>query len=251
MTTQEVMLNLNDYITFSGALPIKLNDKELENIIKNAADYFYTNWRYALEPAVLFLTPPMFLTDEFRKFRQIRLADSFGNSCIRYVEDVYLANYNTLYAFGGAGNIPNMVIGSEIMLAPFTSNTFEYVASLYSYYDMAKNFMLETCRTKFNPNNKCLSFEGNIPISNGCFAVVDKEIGLDALYADNMFMRYIRAKAVVRLGALMSFVTKFPMPGGITIDYSQILAESNKEIEQVMKDMEGQNIHNYINFTQR
>lgn len=245
MTTQEIMLDLNDYVTFSGALPCKLNDKELNHIISNAADYFYTNYRYALEQAILVLPAAWFMTDDFHRTRQVKLSDLKGNSCIKYVGAILDCNQPLATKMSSYDMGLGKLVGAEMMIAPFFGNSMEYVASIYTYIDSIGKLTLEQFNASWNHNTKTLSFMGHIPYYD-VYLDVTKEIPISRLYTDNLFKRYVRALAVIRMGQQFSFVQKFPMPGGIQLDYSTILSESKEDMKLVEESLREYNTPNFM-----
>ena len=66
MVEQELIKDINDELTFSGALPFSLSDKEIGRILKIAREFFYDNWRHAVEPKYLVLPLDLFKSDLFK-----------------------------------------------------------------------------------------------------------------------------------------------------------------------------------------
>ena len=82
MTENELIEDINNEITFSGALPYSLPPKEIKRIIANDTKYFWDNWRHAVESRYLLLPRELFSNPTFKKFRQIQLPD-----CVQFVVD--------------------------------------------------------------------------------------------------------------------------------------------------------------------
>ena len=49
MSEAELIADINNEITFSGALPYSLPEKELKRILTNDSRFFWDNWRHAVE----------------------------------------------------------------------------------------------------------------------------------------------------------------------------------------------------------
>jgi hypothetical protein len=139
-TTEEALIQeVKDDISHSCALPYALNDQEIKRIIKRAKAYFYDNYQYAVEDKIFVLPSEMFVTPQFRATRQIQLPD-----CVIGVWDVR--------EVGGAGLVGTpdkdfgdaKLLGSELMLSPFIGDNLVYRTVLYSFFDLAKAFLLET-----------------------------------------------------------------------------------------------------------
>jgi len=81
MTEIELIQDINDEITFSGALPYALPEKEIKRIIANDAKYFWDNWKHAVESRYLLLPQEVFTNPTFTKFRQIQLPDCVQLCC--------------------------------------------------------------------------------------------------------------------------------------------------------------------------
>ena len=71
MTERELIEDINNEITFSGALPYSLPEKEIKRIILNDSRYFWDNWRHAVESRYMLLTPEIFNNPTFKKLRQL------------------------------------------------------------------------------------------------------------------------------------------------------------------------------------
>lgn len=243
MTRKELILDIIAEITFSNALPGKINDQEAERIIKKATTFFYNNTRDAKEPVKLYIERGNFQAASFQTQHRIILPD-----CIYAIDEVRDLNMPLSQSLVKGAIGLTGVIGAEMWLAPFLGNGLSSVASMYNFYDQANQFTKTSYFTNYNYNTKCLTFEGSVPhgdiVCHGFKVIPDHK-----LYDDPMFQRYVRALAKVENSQLLSVVKSFPLPGGIKLDYSDIKSTSDEEFKSVKEDIEANNIPSFIHMT--
>lgn len=237
MTKADLIQDAKDESTFSGALPYSLPDKEILRIVNNAIKYFYDNWRHALEPAYVLLPVDYFKSDFFKKAnRTVTLPD-----CVRFVHEVQETN-------GGGSFLGTVdpdfgdqkIIGADIFLTPFVGEQLMYRTVMMSFLDLAKAFTLDTIAFSYNKNTHKISFLGHTPRKN-VVVKVQKVIEEGDLVNDEMFQRYVRAKVKTRLSEQLTAFT-FTLPGGVTINYTQIQQIAQDEWNKVLEDMHGEDI---------
>ena len=69
---------------------------------------------------------------------------------------------------------------------------------------------------------------------------VAKKIPAEDLYEDELFQRYVRAKAKIRLGDLLTSFD-FNLPGGVKPNYTSLVTKAEAELTAVMEMMKGEN----------
>ena len=83
MTLDELVLDIQNELTFAKALPYSIPEQEINRIITNAERYFYDNWRHAVEARYLLVPHGVFTNKLFSKDRTIQLPD-----CVAFVHEV-------------------------------------------------------------------------------------------------------------------------------------------------------------------
>ena len=84
MTQAELILDIQNELTFAKALPYSIPEQEIVRIITIAERYFYDNWRHAIEPRYLLLPLAIFSNPLFRKERTIKKVNIQKNLLLFY-----------------------------------------------------------------------------------------------------------------------------------------------------------------------
>jgi hypothetical protein len=234
MTQSELILDIQNELTFAKALPYSIPEQEIARIITIAERYFYDNWRHAIEPRYLLLPLAIFSNPLFRKERTIQMPD-----CVQFVHQVKEAKGGSVFGTIDKDFADNKFIGSEIFLTPFIGESLMYRTILFSFLDIAKNFTIDTLAYDYNKNTHKLTIMGRNP-STPVVVQVAKKIPAEDLYEDELFQRYVRAKAKIRLGDLLT-AFDFNLPGGVKPNYTSLVTKAEAELTAVMEMMKGEN----------
>ena len=244
MTEQELITDINDEITFSGALPYGLPEKEIKRIIENDSRYFWDNWRHAVESRYLLLPLALFKNETFKKLRQIQLPD-----CVQFVVDFKEARGGSIFGTMDRDFADQKFIGSEIFLTPFIGESIMYRTVMFSFLDLTKAMMLDTIAYDYNKNSKLLGVIGRTPATNAVVRVF-KKLDQDKLFEDEMFQRYVRSHAKVRLAHMLQ-TFDYSLPGGVKVNYQNIVTTAEKEMEEVKAMMKGENTPDWMFLTRQ
>ena len=76
---------------------------------------------------------------------------------------------------------------------------------------------------------------------------IAKKIDAEDLYSDELFQRYIRAKAKLRLGDLLT-TFDYNLPGGIKPNYTNLVTKAENEFNQVVDMMKNENTPDFLFF---
>lgn len=241
MTQADLLTDIQNELTFAKALPYALPEQEIIRIITIAERYFYDNWRHAVEPRYLLLPKDVFRNELFKKDRTIRLPD-----CVQFVHQVREAKGGSMFGTMDQDFADNKFIGSEIFLTPFIGESIMYRTVLFSFLDLTKAFTIDTLAYDYNKNTKKLAILGRTPTAPAVLQVM-KKIESEELYEDELFQRYVRAKAKIRLGDLLTSFD-FNLPGGVKVNYTTFVTKAEAELAAIMEMMKGENSADWMYF---
>lgn len=240
MTRAELIADIKEELTFSRALPYVIPDREIERIITIAERYFYDNWKHAVEPRYLALPMSLFQHERFKRERAIRLPD-----CVQFVHQMREPRGASIFGSIDRDFSENKFVGSEIFLTPFIGESIMYRTILFSFLDLTKGFVLDTFAYDYNRNTHDLTVIGRNPIANGAVLEVARKIDKEDLYNDELFQRYVRAKAKLRLGELLTSFD-YNLPGGVKVNYNNLVTRAEAELTQVIEMMKGENTSDWM-----
>jgi hypothetical protein len=242
MTQDELVKDIQQEISFSNSHPVWLPEREIRRQINIAAEFFYDNWRHAIEPRYLVLPKQIFKDETFKKYRQIKLPD-----CIRFVYQLEEIRGGNLFGTIDKDFTRQKFIGSEIFLTPFMGESLMYRSIAFSFLDLTEGFILSTVAYDYNKNSNLLTITGRDPGLN-VIAKCSKTIEPEYLYEDELFQRYARAKCKYRTGRLMK-IYDFKLPGGIELNESVLINEAKEEIQEIKDQIWGENTPDFMIFS--
>ena len=242
MTLDELVLDIQNELTFAKALPYSIPEQEINRIITNAERYFYDNWRHAVEARYLLVPHGVFTNKLFSKDRTIQLPD-----CVAFVHEVKEAKgTSSMFGTVDVDFADNKFVGSEVFLTPFIGESIMYRTVIFSFLDLVKGFTIDTLAFDYNKNTKKLSILGRTPRTDVVLQIA-KRIPAEDLYEDELFQRYVRAKAKLRLGDLLT-TFDYNLPGGIKPNYTNLVTKAENEFNQVVEMMKNENTPDFLFF---
>jgi hypothetical protein len=253
MTEAELIQEIKDDLSATCALPYNLNDQEIIRIINRAKAWMYDNYQYAVEKRFFVLSAVLFTSPEFLKTRQIRLPEK-----IVTVFDVREANNPGVSGNPDRDFGSSKLLGSELLLSPFMGDNLVYRTVMYSYFDLAKAYLLETFAFSWNKNTKKLTILGRNPagspnnvgtgpnglvksVAVSCFVAIEDH----ELFDDELFSRYCRAKAKQQLARVIS-AFNYNLPGGVQVNSSDLKQMGDEELREVMEQIRGEDSNFYF-----
>lgn len=234
MTRQELISDIIDEVTFSGSLPYQLPNKEIERVIKNAENFFYDNWQYALDKAYLQIPVEVFSATQFKQSRTITLPD-----CVQFVHRAVEPTGASVFATMDRDFGENKFVGSAMYLTPFVGESLMYRTVMFSFLDLTRAFLLDTIAYDYNKNTKQITVLGRTP-KRGAVLEVAKKIDPSDLYEDEMFQRYTRAKSKQRLGEMIT-TFDYVLPGDVKINYTNLVTKADAEMAAVLEALKTEN----------
>ena len=234
MTEQELINMTIAELTQSCALPYALNEAEIKRIINRASRWFFENYQYAVEDRFIRIPKEIFDHPEFRSTRLIQMPDC--------VESIY-----ELREITGLGIIgqperdfsDSKLLGAEIFLSPFQGDNLVYRTAMYSYFDLAKAYSLETIAFSWNRHTRRISVMGRNPV-RGAYARACVKIPLESLYEAEIFIRYVLADAKINLGRTLQ-VFNYNLPGGVQINFDGIKQDGVQELTEIKQQIQDEN----------
>ena len=239
MTTHELVKDIMDEITFSGALPFKIPTREIERIINISKLYFYDYWRYALQKQHLVLPQKLFLDKNFGKQRGIILPD-----CVRYVHECKEIKGSSIFGSIDRDLGDQKFVGSELFMTPFVGEALVYRVAMFSFLDVTKNLTIDTIAYDYNHTNHYLQILGRTPKTD-VYLMISKTMEDQYLYTNELFQRYVRAKAKIRVHEMLSIVN-FKLPGGFQYNYQEMSTIAKSDLQKIEDTIASENTPDFL-----
>lgn len=239
MTEQELINDIVAEVTFSGALPFKIPEKEIKRIITNAKRYFWDYWRYSLQKQHVVIPRKVFYEPAFTRQRGIIMPD-----CVQYISECKEVKSSSIFGTIDRDFGDQKFIGSELFLTPFMGEALTYRLATFSFLDITKNLTINTVAYDYNNANHFLQILGRTPKAD-LYLLVHRRIEDQYLYENELFQRYVRAKAKIRVHEMMSVVS-FKLPGNFTYNYQEMKNRADEEIKEVERIIQEENPPDFV-----
>lgn len=235
MTKKELIKEMRDAVTASGALPYSPPDKELERIIDVEMRWLYREYRELLEDRIYLVAKSLWTTDEFTQSRTIQM-----NDC---TEGVKLVVENTAGNRVFGINDPDLkfdrLMASDLYLTPLSSDQITYRTIQWSFWDLARSFNLRDINHDFNPNTHRLKITGRTPEESLLILAMDHVPEEDA-YEDTIVLNWMIAQAKISLARIMG-AFNYQLAGNVTINFEQFRTEGMEEKAKLEEKIKGDN----------
>jgi hypothetical protein len=234
MTEQELINLTTAELTQSCALPYSLKEPEIKRLIQRATRWFYENYQYAVEEKYIAIPKNVYEHPEFIGTRMIKLPD-----CVVAVYDLREVTGVGIVGQPDRDFSDSKLLGAEIFLSPFQGDNLVYRTAMYSYFDLAKQYDLQTIAYRYNRHTNNISVLGRNP-SRNTYIHAGVKIPLEALYGSEIFIRYVLADAKINLGRTLQ-VFSYNLPGGVQINFDGIKNDGLEEMREIKEQIDGEN----------
>jgi len=226
-------------ITVSGQLPHDLPDDEYERVIKQALNWFYINYRHAVEVQYYVIQNHWFSNPQFQKSRSVLLPD-----CVVSVYECKEIKGGGIIGIVGGEFSINRMVASELFFSSFVTDDLVLRTAQYAFWDLSKAYILEHVGFEFNTNTKRLKITGRTPKAN-LFLETYIKIEENKLFEDWYFQRYCVCQCKKSLSRMLSAFT-YSLPGGITINTDLWANEADSELEKILAKIDEENSPDWL-----
>lgn len=222
-----------DTITYGRVIPTAPNQKAMDAIFENAANYFWNNDDEAHEMEWLIIKPKAMQTDLFKAKRRINLP-----SCVHAVTNLQSTgriNGSSAYSFGSQTMNGNTVLNGYLGAS---SGDMLYAVARNYYADFQRNFILKDIQFDYNSYTHQLTIMGrntNVDLA----AEIYVNIPMEGLFNMDRYFRYVCGKCKQAFATIYG-ITDAKMLGGIGLTLSDIRTDGKEEIDEVKKEIEAQ-----------
>ena len=226
MERKELIREILDEVTFSGAIPVSPPEREIERQIELAKEYFYSFYYRALQRGGFTLPRSILENSEYQRTRKVYIEEP---KCVRYVVAIVPQGYGItdfwkpefsldkflLPAFKG-----RIRIGEQLV----------HVVQWFHFIDVTRTLVRRTIRFSWNYNEKSLYIMGYM--IDDMFVECYTEIPEEKLFDDWLFRRYVANKVKIRYADMLNFMS-VKLPGNITLNTGALKEEATRELEMI------------------
>ena len=237
-TIEEMIDLVQTDLTISCALPKTLPDASVRQIIENRAlPWFYRNYQYAVQKLYYIIRKEAFFTEEFTSYRYVEVPCE-----IQTVSWIYEVRDDSLFQLGI--NSPNLSVNLGVTNQPYLSSYVTTIGELGLYKtlldnmsDMMNQLNKYTVKHHFNQLNHRIHILTNVQYDLVLEAYAN--IPRENLFKDDLFYKYCVGYSKIMLGNMVGRYT-FSLPGGVTINASDLISQGKEEVKEVEDVIMGQ-----------
>jgi hypothetical protein len=225
-------------------IPLNVPNKEVVRIIDEAKKWFYKNYEDSVEEKFLIIDKSYYDLDFFKKNQAAVLPQDVFS-----VYDLYDIGKEKLTSWSIEGrvdpdfNIDKWIYGDYYKPGMASESLMYYVIN-ESFYDMARQLMINKLSFSFNRLTHVFKFTGELPQNHSVLRVYCR-IADCALFEDDYFYRYVVAKTKIQMGRILTTFT-YNLPGGVQINGDAIKDEGKEDLESLIEDIKGENCADYF-----
>lgn len=237
---------IGSYVTGACMIPMNLPKSEIYNIIKRAKKWFHKNYEYSMTENFLVIPQEAFETDYFKNRRSLTLPGENPATGGNEVYSVYsVSEVGSRY---GAGSSITFTTGDfDVQRALFGSlysggsnivsgaENLQYYVINESFFDMARQILENPLSFHYSQQTHELKFTGQTPKKPVVLEIYET-IPDCALFADEIFFRYVAAKVMISLGQKLA-IFSYNLPGGITVNADIIQSMGQDELDKIVEEI--------------
>lgn len=236
MYRDEFISNVQQELSVACALPFTIPQAELERIINISADWFYKKYEDAVEERYYFITRSLFDSQQFKIKRTITMPDCvFSVWGLKKLKE----DFGRSMSFDGTADfgIERLFLSDSVSLGQGTENMMYYTLNMY-WLDVASHIINHSVSYNYNRNSHELFFGGEKP-NRDCVAICYVKLPIETLMNDEVFFRYVVAKAKMQLSRIIG-TFDFNLPGNIKINYDLIREEGKDELDRIQEEIKSE-----------
>ena len=236
LTEDEFIGLVQQELSVACALPFTVPVAEIKRIIKFSADWFYKKYEDAVEERYFIIPKTNFLSPEFKRSRTIPMPECvFSIFQLKKLKE----DFGRTFSFDGTGDfgIERLFLSDSVSMGQGTENMMYYVLNL-SWLDLSSHVINHTISFNYNRSSHRLFISGETP-NRDCVAHGYMKLPLEYLMKDEIFYRYVVAKAKMQLSRILGTFA-FNLPGGITVNFDLIRSEGQEELQKIEEEIKGE-----------
>ncbi|MFW6377185.1 MAG: hypothetical protein ACOCZ5_00930 [bacterium] len=233
MTKDELVVQIQDEISASGAIPFAPPKKEIERIIDLEMRKLVREYRTLLRDRIYVLNRKLFQTKEFRQSRQIQ----FPSCVISIKEVVESAQGARVFGINDPDLNFDRLMASDLYLTPLSSDQITYRTIQWSFWDLARNFNLKDINHHWNMNTHRLTITGRNPQETMMVLAMEKIPDEDA-FEDPIVIQWMIAKSKLSISRILG-TFDFKLIGNTTINVDSIRSEGKDELDEAKEKIKG------------
>lgn len=238
----EFIREVQENVTGECNLPFELPEKSIKRIIERAANWFYKHYEAAVEERYYFIDGQEFKKKEFENSGGVLTLPE----CIFSVFGVHKLRGGNSLNFAGDpdASIDRFIFGSVSRGTSGSGGGAGAATGLLTYVmhssllSMSRQVLNHPVRYDFNHNSNELVLLGETP-SQGVVLETYNKVPLPQLYNDELFFRYVTAKAMSQLSLIFGTIN-FKLIGGVEVDASKYEKRGKEELQEIKDEIESE-----------
>ena len=218
-------------LTFSGALPKVLHDKEIKRLVKERClEYFYKNYQFSIIKTYFYLKMDALTHQQCTGEQFIQLPEE-----VEGVVRIFNVDDPSLFRIGIQA--PNLSINFGVTNQPFLTSYVTNVGELATYRQILSAFSDEVNKmarnfTKYTFNHVDKRMNVLDMVKNDLMLEVYVRIEQESLFDNQMFKDYVIGWSKKRMGELLGTYS-FNMPGNFQYNATDVIAQGDAIIEKI------------------